>query len=231
MKPEAPGNYTALSGEEMDAFTAHCQAVLGESQGVWHELVSETVHLDILPFPPSDIRNAWTFITMGMSALHMKVPEAAEGAPRRIELMITLPHDWSKPQPGSVAVRFDDDEFVPIGAMKRLARYVHEEATWFGHGHTVQWAFPEGHALSAFGGFLISAPAKCPPELASHVRPDGEEVGIFALLPIYHEELAFKQASGADALFKLVNRANLSDIIKPGRPSLLKQQRFWDRFK
>jgi Suppressor of fused protein (SUFU) len=166
---------------------------------------------------------------MGMSALPMTLPEAAEGELTRLELMISLPPDWSKPQPGPAAVRFADDEFVPVGAMKRSALYVHEQATWFRHGHTIQWNFPDGHALSAFKGFLLAATPKWP-KLAVHTRPDGEAVGVLALIPLYAEEMAFKLEHGADALFKLADRAGLTDLIEPGRASLLKQQRFWDRF-
>ncbi len=223
--------FASLSPDEMEAFEKHCSSALGESLHVWHELSSDTVHLDVLPFPPIKHRQSWTFVTMGMSALEMTMPEAAvaEGMPKRTELMISLPADWM-PTKTFDSIDFDEDSFVPVGIMKSLARYAHQAGTWYGSGHTIQWEIPAGHALADFAGFLLAAPVKHPASFHRHVRADGHEVAILAMHPLYQEELEFKRTKGANALYTLADRSDFSDLIEPGRPSLLKQQRFWDRF-
>lgn len=231
MLPEGPRDFAALSTADMDAFERHCARHLGECLNVWHELESSTVHLDVLPYPPSSHRQAWTFVTMGMSALEMTLPQVAldQGMPRRAELMITLPSDWMPTKTFS-HIDFDQDLFMPVGIMKQVARYVHEVSSWFGSGHTVQWGFPDGHPLADFTGFLLAPPVRFSKGLALHTRPDGEEVAVLAMHALYQEELEFKREKGADALYTLADRSDFSDLVDPGRPSLLKQKRFWDRY-
>ena len=131
-----------LSEEEMEAFTARVNELLGPSDGVFHENASEHMHLDVIPVPPSEKVPAWKYVTMGLSAVEMPVPpEARGGCPTRMELMVVLPPDW--PDLGELmavgsARRVPGAIVWMIDQLKLLARFAFDVGTWIGPGHTVQ---------------------------------------------------------------------------------------------
>jgi hypothetical protein len=209
-----------LSEDEDLAFNKHCEAYLGAAPSVLHELVSDRIHLDVLPYGPSAKRPYWTLVTMGASVMEMRVPAGVD-QPRRMELMITLPEKWLKEVKDYATVGFSDQQWAPGGAMKRIARYVHEEETWFGYGHTLAWRFGEDHPMAAFKGFALAPPLSLPKEFARHTRPDGQPVAILALYPLYQSELDYKFEHGFDALFARWQAAGLQDAIALGRPSVV----------
>ena len=61
--------------EEMSAVEQHIKNTFGEFDGVFHELVSPDIHVDICMVPPSEERDYYTLVTMGMGAHRMNVPE------------------------------------------------------------------------------------------------------------------------------------------------------------
>ena len=81
--------------EEMAAVEDHIKRTFGEFDHVFHELVSPDIHVDICVVPPSDEKDYYTLVTMGMGAHQMNVPdELAEYKLERAELAIALPPDW-----------------------------------------------------------------------------------------------------------------------------------------
>ena len=79
----------------MSAIEQHIKNTFGEFENVFHELVSPDIHVDICVVPPSDERDYYTLVTMGMGAHRMNVPEElAEYKLERAELAIALPSDW-----------------------------------------------------------------------------------------------------------------------------------------
>src|SRR5690606_35651519 len=79
--------------DAMDAICAHFTEHVGEASMVFHEIVSDLVHIDVHQIPPSDERPFWTLYTTGMSDRPMSAPEGAEDC-RYAELMIKLPAAW-----------------------------------------------------------------------------------------------------------------------------------------
>ena len=63
------------SEDEMSAIEQHIKNTFGEFENVFHELVSPDIHVDICVVPPSDERDYYTLVTMGMGAHRMNVPE------------------------------------------------------------------------------------------------------------------------------------------------------------
>ena len=83
------------SDDEMSAVEQHIKNTFGEFENVFHELVSPDIHVDICVVPPSEKRDYYTLVTMGMGAHRMDVPEElAEYKLERAELAISLPADW-----------------------------------------------------------------------------------------------------------------------------------------
>ncbi|MBK9387913.1 MAG: suppressor of fused domain protein [Planctomycetes bacterium] len=91
---------TTPSGDEaggearhLAAITAHVEKHFGKVALVFHELISDELHLDVLLVAPCEDRPCWTLVTSGMSEKPMSVP-AGETAPRRAELLMTLDPGW-----------------------------------------------------------------------------------------------------------------------------------------
>ena len=63
------------TGEEMSVVEEHIKRTFGEFDHVFHELVSPDIHVDICIVPPSEKRDYYTLVTMGMGAHRMNVPD------------------------------------------------------------------------------------------------------------------------------------------------------------
>ena len=129
----------------------------GEFENVFHELVSPDIHVDICVVPPSEARDYYTLVTMGMGAHRMNVPEElAEYKLERAELAIALPKDWKLDEESLK----DERWYWPIGLLKVLARLPISGDTWLGFGHTMdkQSPFAENTTLC---GAPSGGPAGC----------------------------------------------------------------------
>ena len=92
---EEAGVPEVYTEEEMEAIEGHIQQYFGKFENVFHELSSPDIHVDICVVPPSEERDYYTLVTMGMGAHRMNVPkELAEYKLERAELAIALPGNW-----------------------------------------------------------------------------------------------------------------------------------------
>ena len=115
----------------MSAIEQHIKNTFGEFENVFHELVSPDIHVDICVVPPSEERDYYTLVTMGMGAHRMNVPEElAEYKLERAELAIALPPDWKLDEESLK----DERWYWPIGLLKVLARLPISGDTWLGFG-------------------------------------------------------------------------------------------------
>lgn len=208
--------------ESMAAITAHFDKHLGECPMVMHEIVSDLVHIDVYPVPPSKKRPYWTLYTTGMSDRPMKAPEGAE-AFQYAELMIKLPPDWpvmqqhAKGTPEHIIER----TYWPIRWLKMLARFPHEYDTWLFDSHSM----PNGDPPEPFAddtqfcGMLVHFPLEDPEFCKIEVRPD-KIVHVLTLLPMYAEEMDLKLHKGSEALTDAFAKAGIDDVVAPGRPNV-----------
>ncbi|HET7488084.1 MAG TPA: suppressor of fused domain protein [Acidimicrobiales bacterium] len=148
-----------------EAIEAHLEGHLGPCDAVWHELVSDLVHLDVFMWAPTEARPVYTFVTVGMSDRPMTLPPGAEdaGVARRAELLICLPADWPVPaDPATIAPWDDPDAYFPIRWLKQLARLPHEHDTWLGFGHSIPTADPPEPlaATTALCGWVLLPPVR-----------------------------------------------------------------------
>ena len=72
---EAPVLYPE---EEIEIIEAHIAEHYGKFDKVFHELVSADLHIDIAVVEPTEDRNYYTLVTMGMGAHRMNVPPELE---------------------------------------------------------------------------------------------------------------------------------------------------------
>lgn len=208
------------SEDEMSAIEQHIKNTFGEFENVFHELVSPDIHVDICVVPPSERRNYYTLVTMGMGAHRMNVPkELAEYKLERAELAIALPPDWKLDKDSMQEQRW----YWPIGLLKVLARLPISNDTWLGFGHTMdkQSPFAEDTELCAA---ILTGLQDMDLDTCGEVciLPGGEEVNFYQVLPLYREEMEYKLEHDADALLERL--AAVSFVVCPDRPSCLEEE-------
>ena len=208
------------SEDEMSAIEQHIQSTFGAFDQVFHELDSPDIHVDICVVPPSERRNYYTLVTMGMGAHRMNVPkELAEYKLERAELAIALPPDWKLDKDSMQEQRW----YWPVGLLKVLARLPISNDTWLGFGHTMekQSPFAEDTELCAA---ILTGPQDMDLDTCGEVciLPGGEEVNFYQVLPLYREEMEYKLEHDADALLERL--AAVSFVVCPDRPSCLEEE-------
>ncbi len=197
--------------EEMETVEEHIQQYFGKFENVFHELVSPDIHVDICIVPPSEERDYYTLVTMGMGAHRMNVPEElAEYKLERAELAIALPANWKLDQESMK----DEQWYWPIRLLKSLARLPINCDSWLGHGHTVENRDPFADNTKLCTATLI-APQGTEDGSDVCILPNEEEVNFYQVIPLYADELDYKLAYGVDALFEKM--VGISFVVNPTR--------------
>lgn len=206
MKPEL---YTE---EEWNAVEAHIHTYYGKVENVFHEIVSPDIHVDIYIVPPGDRWGYYRLVTLGMGAHRMAVPaDLKEHKLERAELTIALGADWK--------INDDDEKWYwPIRLLKVLARLPMESDTWLGWGHSIEngGPFADNTALCAS---LLVTPFGVEEEGFVCPLPNSDEVNFYQVIPLYQNELEYKQAHGTDAL--LLRLLSAGFVVRPDRPNAL----------
>ena len=208
---EEPGEPEVYTEEEMAAVEGHIEQYFGEVENVFHEIVSPDIHVDICMVPPTEERDYYTLVTMGMGAHRMNVPEElAEYKLERAELAIALPADWKLDQESMK----DEKWYWPIRLLKSLARLPINCDSWLGHGHTVENREPFADNTKLCTATLIGPQGT---EDGSEVctLPGGEEVNFYQVIPLYEDELDYKLEHDADALLNKMR--GISFVVNPTR--------------
>ena len=202
----------------IDAVTSHLERTVGPIGGVFHELVSDDLHID-LHLIRSDRARRFEFVcTSGMGERAMPV-SAENMAFQYAELSVLLPEGW----PLDDADLKDENAYWPLRLLKVLARYPHDAATWIGPGHTLATAEPpEPYAAGTpLCAALVARAVSVSEEFWSMHRPDGDVVQFYTLIPLHSDELTFARRKGSDALLDRLDKAGFGDVIQPDRPTAI----------
>ena len=208
---EESGVPEVYTEEEMNAVEEHIQQYFGKFENVFHELDSPDIHVDICVVPPSEERDYYTLVTMGMGAHRMNVPEElAEYKLERAELVIALPGNWKLKHEDLKNERW----YWPIRLLKTLARLPIASDTWLGFGHTMdnEEDFAKDTKLCAA---ILTGPQDTEDGSEVCILPSGEEVNFYQVIPLYRDELEYKLAHDADALLGKMN--GISFVVEPDR--------------
>lgn len=208
-------NPEVYTEEEMEAVEGHIQQYFGEVENVFHEIVSPDIHVDICIVPPTEERDYYTLVTMGMGAHRMNVPEElAEYKLERAELAIALPADWKLDQESIK----DERWYWPIRLLKSLARLPINCDSWLGHGHTVENREPFADNTKLCTATLIG-PQDTEDGSEVCTLPGGEEVNFYQVIPLYADELDYKLEHDADALLNKMR--GISFVVNPTRQNAI----------
>lgn len=213
----------------IDRVGDHIAAKIGEVACVYHEIVSDLVHVDVHIVAPTAERPFHTLVTSGMSEAPMTTPEAARSM-RFAELMMRLPADWPLGIESNDAMQkalADERNYWPIRLLKSLARMPHEYDTWLGYGHTIASGDPPEPYVPGVPfqhAILLPSPHLAPDD---HVLKVGDrETYFWAIYPLHPDELTFKLNHGADKLWDRMLNAGVSDLLDVKRKSVCRRKWF-----
>ena len=208
-------NPEVYTEEEMEAVEGHIQQYFGKFENVFHEIVSPDIHVDICIVPPTEERDYYTLVTMGMGAHRMNVPkELAEYKLERAELAIALPGNWKLKHEDLKNERW----YWPIRLLKTLARLPIASDTWLGFGHTMdnEDDFAKDTKLCAA---ILTGPQGTQDGSEVCPLPGGEEVNFYQVIPLYEDELDYKLEHDADALLNKMR--GISFVVNPTRQNAI----------
>jgi len=197
-----------------DIFT-DCEAV------VFHEVVSDLVHIDVNVMKPTQTGGFHILYTTGMSDLPMTLPDhiAERTDLRYAELIMLLPDSWNPGKSFSISTEMPLQDSWAIDLIKYLARFPHEHKTWLCDGHTI----PNG---SNYEPYLKDSRMSCvvllpsPIEALSNlITADGTTINFYSVLPITRAEAEFKLKRGMDALLDKFTKTKVPLIIDMYRKS------------
>jgi hypothetical protein len=201
----------------IEAIGRHVGRYVGKVEHVFHEVISDLVHVDVHLVPPQPSRDFVTLVTSGMSERPMTVPPDLD-APAYAELLLCLPSDWPL-EPDDFK---DEANFWPIRLLKFLARMPHEYDTWLGFGHTV----PNGDPPEPFDAStglccaLIVPPTLFDERFEQLAISDDKVVQFYAVIPIYPAEMEFKLRHGTEELLRRFAATGISELLDPRRPNV-----------
>lgn len=206
--------------ETIDAIDRHVERFIGPVETVYHEIVSDLVHIDIHVIPADANRPFHALVTSGMSDRPMRIPDELRGqVPEYAELMILLPPEW----PLSHESWQEERHFWPVRQLKVLARLPHEYDTWLGAWHSV----PNGDPAQPFApdtdfcAVMLAPPMRFPDEFRTLTSDDGRDIGMFAVLPLLPDEIEAKVRLGVDALLDGFDEKGINELFDPRRDSAL----------
>jgi len=217
---EREGDFEIAAGdsENIDRISDHIERHIGPIAGVFHEIVSPLVHIDIHVVEPAPNRNHYTLVTSGMSDRPMNTPAELPQC-RYAELMLCLPPDW----PMKREQWEDERNYWPIRLLKMLARLPHEYETWLGLMHTI----PNGDPPQPYAagtqlcGAILLPPVATGLDFHELIVGPEKSIAFYAIVPLHADEMELKLKKGAEALFDGFDEYNVSEILDPSRPSSL----------
>ena len=201
-----------VDAEWRELLQAHLDRYLGSEGKIFHEIVSETVHLDLSVHEPTEERPFFTIATMGVSDAGLNVPEGAEEF-RHIELLCYLPVGWNV---DFANVTDSDESWWPGRLLKQLGRFAHEYRTFFAPGHTIPSPIGPYTAGSVLETALLIPPFLDVEEF--HVfEAKGKACRFLAVWPITSAECQLKLERGTGDLLDMLEKAGVTPVIDPWR--------------
>ncbi len=156
-------------------------------------------------------------LTNGLRAYKMPVDEKWKGREYN-ELYFCLPSYWEWEDTDNTSMNW---VFYWI---QRLSKFVVENKTWFGHGHTM----PCGKDLNPLSPtmkqnhFMLSDPLFLEEEMVSIQLVD-KEVHFLSIIPLFKDEFDYKQSRGTFKFMQKLANSSITEKLDDYRGSALKR--------
>jgi hypothetical protein len=215
-------------GEEgwSEKIAEHVEQFYGPVESVFHEVISDLIHVDVYWIKPTPEQNFHTLFTTGMSFLPMNTPKELPER-RYAELMAFLPPDWLI----SEEAFQDPDNYWPVYWLKMLARFPHQYDSWLADAHTM----PNGDPPEPLSGktnqdgIILLPPIMVSADFHGLRMDEERVVNFYAIVPLYPEEMAFKLKHGVEALLDRFDKHGINELIDLNRTNVCKKPlwKFW----
>lgn len=224
--PPKPFEFAIGDSENIEAISAHIERHVGPVKTVYHEIISDKVHIDVHIVAPNEKFPFYTLVTSGMSDRPMKAPEKYAHFAYS-ELFICLPADWKMDQ----ADWKDDANYWPIRWLKTLARFPHEYDAWLWYGHSMPHGDPPTpiHPATNLCAFLLLQNFRLPRAFGTLKISEEKTIHFLSLIPIHQDELELKFKKGGEEIEARFNKAGLSELLNINRPSCVSRGGFFSR--
>lgn len=175
----------------------------------------------ILIFPMNKNGNK-ILLTNGLSEFQMNVHEKHAGEEFN-ELYFYLPSYWDLNDLENPSMNW---VFIWL---EKLKIHVISKNSWFGNGHTIA----TGKTLVPLSDkmlqnhFILAHPMELAKELAP-IKLVNKTVHFLAVIPIFEDEMDYKQGKGTAKLFKKFSQANVTDKLDEFRKTVLRNR--WNFF-
>lgn len=205
-----------LPEPQLQALREHLASHFGPPQGEIR-VPTEAGPLTLLHVPPTPEVPFHVLVTAGASAAEMAVPEEAEDVGRHAELMLLLPFDWPVERGLEGA-----HTAWPLRVLASIAAFPAAYEAWLAPGHSLPNGDPPGPFVPDldFCGVVIAPPMSLPPQARRFARPDGVQVELLAVLPVFERELELKQEQGAAELLRRFDAAGVNELLDVSRQSV-----------
>jgi|GEM_PF-89211 len=207
-------------GKNLEEIQAHIERYIGKVDGVFYEIISDLVHLDVLLSQATDERPYHVLITSGCSDLPMNVSAGYEEF-RRAELLMVLPPDW----PLGLEAFKDPNKYWPVYWLKMIGQLPHEFQTWIGYGHTIPNEDPpEKIENTDFVGVVLRYPELVDAEFFQLTTRSGNLISFYQLFPLYQEEMDLKLKRGLEELEERFQQREVGFVLDTSRVNVAKQK-------
>lgn len=157
-------------------------------------------------------------MTNGLSDYTMPVHEKYKGYEHN-EIYFCLPNYWD----------WEDVENPNFNWVfpwiQRLAKHVVEKETWYGHGHTIPCGNPPEQLSETMKQeyFMMASPILLEDELDAVSLPE-YDINFLSVIPIFSDELDYKQSKGTFKLLKKFRNQNITENLDDYRATVLKSR-------
>ncbi|MFM6934059.1 MAG: suppressor of fused domain protein [Flavobacteriales bacterium] len=161
-------------------------------------------------------------MTRHLSDFKMKVPEKHVGEEYR-ELYVLIPSYWDIEDASNLTTNW------VFEWLSKVKNHVITKDTWLGHGHTLATGatYPSISPKMKQNHFILSNPIELAEELAP-IQVNGKTISFLALIPIFADEMDYKQGKGTAKLFAKLSQQNITEKLDDFRSTVLKSR--WNFF-
>ena len=157
-------------------------------------------------------------MTNGLSDFFMSVPDPEKGREYN-EIYFCLPSYWDLD-----ALENPTMNWVYYW-MQRMVRHVKEKNSWFGPGHTMACGNPFQNLSSTMKSnhFFLNNPMLLKDELLP-MEMDEKTVYFLAIIPIFEDEMDYKQGKGTQKLIKKLEINGVTEKLDDYRCTVLSRK-------
>ena len=216
----------AIGQDSINDITDHIERYVGKIDMVYHEIISDKVHIDIHVVNPTKAKPYYTLVTSGMSNKPMNT--RGDDANPYMELCISLPSDWKLNHTDFE----DENNYWPVRLIKHLARFPHDWNSYFAFGHSIPNSDPpESYAESTeLSSVILLQPILTDENFQILKISEKKHIYFYALVPLYETELNRKLTKGTESLLSGFDKYKVTELLDISRTDTTKRKKLFGLF-